>query len=112
MELWIDAQLSPAVAAWINRRFKEIKASSVKSLGLRDASDLDIFQAAKKANSIILTKDVDFVLLINRFGSPPKILLLSFGNSRNTKVKEILEKSLMKAIDLLNSGESIVEIKE
>jgi len=26
MKLWIDAQLSPAIAAWINRTFDDIEA--------------------------------------------------------------------------------------
>ncbi len=47
MKLWIDAQLSPAIAAWINRTFDDIKAESVRSLGLRDATDPEIFEEAK-----------------------------------------------------------------
>ena len=43
MKIWVDAQLSPAIAAWINRIFDDIEAESVRSLGLRDATDPDIF---------------------------------------------------------------------
>lgn len=32
MKLWIDAQLSPAIAAWINRTFEDIDAESVRAL--------------------------------------------------------------------------------
>lgn len=39
MKLWIDAQLSPAIAAWINHTFDNIEAKSVRSLGLSDATD-------------------------------------------------------------------------
>lgn len=47
MIIWIDAQLSPAIAAFINRNFVNIEAKSVRSLGLREAKDLEIFMKAK-----------------------------------------------------------------
>ncbi len=47
MKIWIDAQPSPAIAAWINRTFEDIEAESVQALGLRDALDNDIFQKAR-----------------------------------------------------------------
>ncbi|MEM1128451.1 MAG: hypothetical protein AAGI71_17530 [Bacteroidota bacterium] len=37
MTLWIDAQLSPALAAWITSEFAGIDAHSARRLGLRDA---------------------------------------------------------------------------
>ncbi len=55
MKLWIDAQLSPAIAAWINRTFDDIEAESVRALGLRDAADLEIFEEAKKADVVIMS---------------------------------------------------------
>jgi hypothetical protein len=38
-EIWIDAQLSPALAAWVNRPYDDIHAQSVRAVGLRDADD-------------------------------------------------------------------------
>lgn len=38
MKLWLDAQLSPKMAAWIRDRF-EIEVTAVRDLGLRDALD-------------------------------------------------------------------------
>jgi predicted nuclease of predicted toxin-antitoxin system len=43
MILWIDAQLSPALAPWITQQFG-IEAYSVKRLGYRDATDPVIFR--------------------------------------------------------------------
>ncbi len=48
MKIWIDAQLSPAIALWINQKF-EIDAIAVRDLNLRDAEDEEIFLAAKKS---------------------------------------------------------------
>ena len=39
MKIWIDAQLPPTLANWLNRNF-DVEAISLKELGLRDAKDL------------------------------------------------------------------------
>lgn len=109
MTVWIDAQLSPAIAVWIESNFN-IKTTALRDVDLRDAEDEEIFAAAKKANAIVMTKDSDFVSLLDRFGSPPRIIWLTCGNTSNSNLKIILSKTLRDAIDLLNRGEEIVEI--
>jgi predicted nuclease of predicted toxin-antitoxin system len=109
MTIWIDAQLSPAIAVWIESNFN-IKTTALRDVGLRDAEDEEIFAAAKKANAVVMTKDSDFVSLLDRFGSPPRIIWLTCGNTSNSNLKIILSKTLRDAIDLLNKGEEIVEI--
>jgi predicted nuclease of predicted toxin-antitoxin system len=42
MILWIDAQLSPALARWLSNTFA-VTAHAVRDLRLRDAKDLPIF---------------------------------------------------------------------
>lgn len=107
--IWIDAHLSPAIATWITATF-QIPAQALRDVGLRDAEDAEIFEAAKSQNIIFITKDSDFVDLINRFGQPPQIILLTCGNTSNARLKEILSSKLSEALALLNSGEPLVEI--
>ncbi len=38
MTIWIDAQMSPAIAPWINGNFA-VNAIAIRNLGLRDAED-------------------------------------------------------------------------
>jgi predicted nuclease of predicted toxin-antitoxin system len=57
-----------------------------------------------------MTKDSDFVLLLDRFGAPPKIIWLTCGNTSNASLKEILTKQLSQAIEFLERGEDLVEI--
>lgn len=109
MTIWIDAQLSPAIAFWIESNFN-VKANALRDLGLRDAEDEEIFREAQKANAVVMTKDSDFILLLDKFGSPPKIIWLTCGNTSNSNLKIILSKTLQQAIELLKSGEEIVEI--
>jgi predicted nuclease of predicted toxin-antitoxin system len=41
MIIWVDAHLSPAIAAWITSNFG-ITALALRDIGLRDAEDTDI----------------------------------------------------------------------
>lgn len=108
---WIDAQLSPALAPWISEHF-EIEAFSVKHLGYRDANDRQIFQAARDAGAVVMTKDSDFLRLLERHGPPPQILWVTLGNTSNARMKEALQLTLKRAVALLESGEALVELGE
>lgn len=57
-----------------------------------------------------MTKDSDFVLLLERFGPPPNVILLTCGNTSNDSLKRILTKTLSEALQLLDQGDSLVEI--
>lgn len=78
MTLWVDAHLSPAIATWITSTFG-IAAFALRDLGLIDAEDSDIFAAAKSSGVIFMTKDSDFVHLVDRLGPPPQIIWLTCG---------------------------------
>ncbi len=109
MTIWLDAQLSPSVAAWITNTFG-IEARAVRDLGLRDATDMEIFQAARSAEVVIMTKDKDFVDLQKRLGPPPQVLWLTCGNTSNARLREILGGQLGEAKMKVTSGESLIEI--
>jgi len=109
MKIWVDAQMSPAIAAWVIGNFP-VRAVAVRDLGLRDAGDEEIFQAARRENAIVMTKDNDFVLLLDRLGPPPQVIWVTCGNTSNARLKEILTNTLPKALALLESGEKLVEI--
>ncbi|MGD1805144.1 DUF5615 family PIN-like protein [Dapis sp. BLCC M126] len=109
MIIWIDAQLSPAIATWISDTFG-VTALALRDIGLRDAEDFEIFEAAKAESVILITKDSDFVDLVNRLDSPPQIIWLTCGNTSNARLREILSATLPEALELLLSGEALVEI--
>lgn len=111
MTIWIDAHLAPSLAKWITETFG-VAAQAVRDLGLRETKDILVFQAARKANAIVLTKDADFPHLVARHGPPPKVLWLTCGNTSNDNLRRILKSTLTAALNLLASGESVVEIME
>lgn len=110
MRIWIDAHISPGVAAWLNETF-EYESFSLSGLGLRDADDLTIFLKAKDTHAIFITKDSDFVDLIETRGAPPKLILLKTGNTTNRRLREIFATHLKDAISKFEEGETIIEIK-
>jgi predicted nuclease of predicted toxin-antitoxin system len=107
--IWIDAPLSPAIATWITSTFG-IMAVALRDIGLRDAEDPEIFEAAKVQGVIFMTKDSDFVDLVDRLGSPPRIIWLTCGNTSNARLREILSATLPEALMLFQAGENLVEI--
>ena len=112
MILWLDAQLPPTLAPWLQEEFS-ISAKAVRDLGLREASDKDIFQAAKQADAIVMTKDADFQHLLFQHGPPPQVLWITCGNTSKAKLMEVLlSRNLPQALIMMRDGEPLVEIVE
>lgn len=107
--VWIDAQLSPGLAIWF-REALGVDARAVRDLGLRDAEDPTIFDRARAATAIVLTKDRDFAELVSRRGPPPQIVWLTCGNTSNAHLRGLLADAWPRIADLLRAGEPLVEI--
>ena len=105
----VDAQLPPSLAPWITATFS-VDAKALRDIGLRDAEDEAIYQAAHAMNAVVMTKDSDFVSLQDRLGPPPQIIWITCGNTSNANLKLILIRSLPHALQMLAGGEALVEI--
>ena len=111
MTIWIDAQLSPALASWITRTFR-VSAVALRDVGLRDATDRQIFLAAKEQGAIVMSKDADFVRLLESLGPPPRIIWITCGNTSNAVLMNLLNSALPRALEMIDSGESLIEISD
>ena len=109
MPVWVDAQLSPALAEWLRRTFG-VDAHAVRALGLRDAEDPVIFARARAAGAAVVTKDSDFVGLLERHGPPPQIVWLTCGNTTNVALRQLLGGAWPRVAALLAAGEPLVEV--
>jgi predicted nuclease of predicted toxin-antitoxin system len=58
MIIWLDAQLSPTIASWVQFTFG-VQAYALRELGLREATDMAIFDAARVAGA---TNTASFLL--------------------------------------------------
>ncbi len=109
MKVWVDAQLPPAIARWLHDRFG-VDAQSVREVGLHRAKDREIFLAARRSASVVMSKDRDFVRLLEQLGAPPQIVWITCGNTSSARLHEILAHAWPAAEDLLKRGEPLVEI--
>ena len=109
---WIDAQISSSIAKWLKETF-HVQTESVKMLQLITADDEVIYMAARKADAILISKDRDIPLLLNRLGPPPKIIWLTCGNTSNKALKIILQNNFKAIIEsLIINNDSIIEITD
>ena len=109
MKVWIDAQLPPTLANWLLATFG-VESVALRDLSLRDAQDIETFEAARVENAVIMTKDSDFIDLVCRLGTPPQIVWLTCGNVTNRNLRQVLTATFPDALEQLRQGEMIVEI--
>jgi len=89
-----------------------VDAASLRYLGFVKALDPDIFSSARSAGTVVMTKDSDFVILLERFGPPPQVLWVRCGNTSNAHMRVVLMETLPGALSLLEAGEPLVEITD
>lgn len=87
-----------------------VRAEHIEAVGLRDAKDYAIFAAARAAEVTVITKDLDFVHLLERHGPPPQLVWITCGNVTNPQLREIVRAAWPRVIELLAAGEPLVEI--
>lgn len=83
----------------------------VVDLGLLQATDAVIFAAAREAGVVVVAKDADFVLLLERHGPPPQLLWVTCGNVSNARLRTIFQAEWGRAAALLAAGEPLVEVR-
>jgi predicted nuclease of predicted toxin-antitoxin system len=99
MKFLVDAQLPRSLARWLNQAGYE----AIHTLDLPQGNrtpDGTINELATNLGYIVVTKDADFVNSHLVLQQPPKLLLISTGNTNNQELM-ILFSSSMK---LINEG--------
>lgn len=112
MRFLVDAQLPPALAQWL--RAKGATAEHVAEIGLLEASDREILDAAVERGAVIITKDRDFIALamareILRV-SPVVVVWIRIGNVGNASLTARLEAVWEHVSDDLEGGARVVEV--
>jgi predicted nuclease of predicted toxin-antitoxin system len=109
LTLWLDNQLPPALAGWM-RATLSLDCLPVRDLNLQRASDPQIFTAARRANVVVMTKDADFVELLERQGPPPRVVLVTCGNTSNERLRRLVQLAWPAIVTMLERGEALVEL--
>lgn len=100
----------------------------IRGMRIRVIDVLDLFAAGLSAEEILAempdlelddlkaalqyaSRRIDHpVLAAWRYGAPPKVIWLTCGNTSNARLKQILFVTLIKTLELLATGEQLVEI--
>jgi predicted nuclease of predicted toxin-antitoxin system len=108
--VWIDAQLPPALAHWL-RQAHGVDARHVADVEQLGADDPAIFAAARAGRAaVVMTKDEDFVELVERHGPPPQVVWVTCGNVGNVALRTLILDAWPSVAALLAGGEPLVEI--
>lgn len=109
MTLFIDANLPPSLAPWLKEKFN-IESFSFDHMTWRFSEDHEIFNKLNSIpDSVVLTKDEDFINLLDAHGPPPKIIWITIGNTSNQSLRTVFTRQLEEAITLLQEN-NFVEI--
>ena len=109
MTVWIDNHLPPALATWMRATFS-VECRPVRDLNLQRASDPEIFSAARDANVVLMTKDADFLKLLEKHGPPPQVVLVTCGNTSNARLRRLVDVAWPAILTMLERGEALVEL--
>lgn len=104
MRFLVDAQLSPRVAEWLRNR-----GHGAEYVGPM-ATDKSIVARAKEIDAVIVSKDGDFVGLLENTEQPPAFLWVRVGNTSNRVLFERLEAKWAAIEAALAQGHKVVEL--
>lgn len=106
---WIDINLPPRLATWMSEQ-GEINALHLYEQGHAESSDRSLFDLARVANATIVTKDIDFKLMLDRMGPPPRVLWIRAGNTSTRSLIALFEERFDDILHLFEAGEPLVEL--
>ncbi len=110
MKLLLDSNISFRLAKYLEPYFSEIIHVDHCVL-IAPATDLAIWEYAYQNNLIIVTKDDDYLDILNLKGFPPKIVLLKIGNQKNKYILQSLTDNINDIVDLFETDKyGVLEI--
>ncbi|MDR1951316.1 MAG: DUF5615 family PIN-like protein [Bacteroidales bacterium] len=103
MKLLFDQNISFRVLRLLPDSFSD--CCHVRSVGLNDRNDAEIWQYAKKNDYAIVTFDADFFDLATLNGFPPKIIWLRTGNLTTPEIAEQIILNYVNIVSFIDNPE-------
>ena len=88
MKLLFDQNLSPRLVEHLADLYPG--SDHVYTIGLDQASDLAVWNAARNQEFIIVSQDADFSDLSALLGAPPKVIWIRRGNCSTREIESML----------------------
>jgi predicted nuclease of predicted toxin-antitoxin system len=82
----------------------------VIDVGLRDASDAEIWSYVSKNDSALISKDEDFVNMVLQLPTA-KLIWIRFGNCRKAFLLDQFRRMWSRILERLESGDRLIEIR-
>lgn len=57
-----------------------------------------------------MTKDADFAGLLDQHGPPPRVILVTCGNTSNAHLRRLIELAWPAILPMLERGEALIEL--
>lgn len=110
MTLLFDEMLAPSLVSRLADLFPE--SEHVRTRGLKQTSDTDVWRQAATLGFTIVTKDKDFADLSLVWGAPPKVILLQVGNCSVQQIEDRLRGDAVLLWEFVhNSPQGLLVIK-
>ena len=109
MKILIDAQLPPALAKMLCEQGAD--AVAVRDIGLRDASDSEIWHYALQNQAAIVTKDEEFIERSLTSQQAPVIIWLRIGKSTNRMLQQWVLPLWPEVVRRINAGDRVIEVR-
>ena len=109
MKILLDANISWKLVNILTPVFGE--CNHVDYIGFTmPAKDAQIWNFARENEYIIITKDNDFLNLLEIKGFPPKVVILKTGNNSSKSLANLLINAKSKIVDLEKNDYGLLEI--
>lgn len=108
MRFLVDAQLPTALARWLEARGHH--AEHAADIGMESSPDLALWQRALDTQSVLISKDEDFMHLVTLRSLSPKLVWVRIGNTRRAQLLSEFDVALERILAVLEEGEVIVEL--
>ncbi|WP_282780301.1 DUF5615 family PIN-like protein [Phaeodactylibacter xiamenensis] len=104
----LDNNITPRLSEELEEVYPGI--IHVSQISLERAGDIEVWEYAKQEGFHIMTKDKDFVALLNQKGHPPKIIWLQLGNCTNKEIKAIIKRQETSIKYFMTSDKGVLKI--
>jgi predicted nuclease of predicted toxin-antitoxin system len=94
LSLLLDENLSPRLVERLSALFPGI--THVRQVGLRQATDPEIWRYAQQNRFDIVTADGDFLAILKMFGSPPRVIFLQRCDYPARVIEDLLRRNAVR----------------
>jgi predicted nuclease of predicted toxin-antitoxin system len=108
LKVLVDQHLPAVLAVWL--RSIGLEARHLREIGMRDATDSEIWALACTEDAVVVTKDGDFVDLFHRVGGA-RVVWVRIQNCGNPELIARFEASWPAIVERLESGERFLELR-